>query len=96
MTSSLKVFIKTTTVSFIIFLLIALLSSCQKDYTYTEHSCRWSLCPYKGVTPEHYSEAVSEYSGCNEGSDCYYIDILHLEYPNEDYDQLEDRLFTHH
>lgn len=59
------------------------------------HSCRWDACPYKGVQPwpGEWNEAVYDYTDCEEGTDCYYIDMLHLQFPDEDYDQLEDRLW---
>lgn len=59
------------------------------------HECRWNGCPYKGVPTVYgeWNEAVFELSGCEEGSDCYYIDMLHLQFPEEDADQLHDRLF---
>ena len=60
-----------------------------------KHACKYDLCPFKGVGnhPGEWSKAVTDYTGCEDGTDCYYIEILHLEYPDENYDQLEDRLF---
>lgn len=58
------------------------------------HICKWENCPYLGIPPGLFEQAVKKYSGCEEGSDCYYIDVLHLEFPAEDYDQLQTRLFT--
>jgi hypothetical protein len=51
------------------------------------HECRWSLCPYKGVAnqPEAWKDAVETYTHYGEGTDAYYIDMLHLEYPTEDW-----------
>lgn len=56
------------------------------------HKCRWALCPYKGVKPSHYKEAVKALY--EEGTDIYRIDLLHLQYPNDEYDQLEEKLFN--
>jgi len=53
-----------------------------------KHVCRWELCPYQGVTIEHTSESVANYTGhvCTEA---YHIDILHIQYPTLDADQLD-------
>lgn len=59
------------------------------------HTCRWSLCPYKGIAPAQHDQAVTNYVG--EGvkfSDGWCVDMLHLQYPTEDADQLHDRLFN--
>lgn len=58
------------------------------------HSCRWHLCPYKGITVGNYEQAVKEYTQSPEGSDGYCIDLLHLQFPDKDSDQLEDMLFN--
>jgi len=58
------------------------------------HTCKWSLCPYKGVKLADWKEAVLNHTKSPEGSDGYNIDILHLQYPSEDYDQLEERLIN--
>lgn len=58
------------------------------------HSCRWELCPYKGITVGNYEAAVKDYTGSPEGSDGYCIDLLHLQHPDKDYEQLEDLLFS--
>ena len=68
-----------------------LLYACSKEKI--GHECRWEHCPYKGVKPGQYEKAVEKYTECDEGTDCYYIDILHLEYPTDEYDQLEEKLF---
>lgn len=59
----------------------------------TRHKCRFNSCPYKGVTPNGWSEAVKCYVG-EEGTDGYYIDLLHLQYPDLDADELNDLLFA--
>lgn len=61
------------------------------DYT-PKHECRWELCPYKGVKPSGYKVAVKAYVG-EEGTDGYCIDLLHLEHPNYEYEELENLLF---
>jgi len=56
------------------------------------HTCKWKLCPYKGITEPQYRQSVTNYVG-EEGSDAFYIDLLHLENPEADYDTLEAMLF---
>lgn len=58
------------------------------------HTCKWELCPYKGVKEADRKTAVLTYTECLEGSDGYCIDMLHLEYPTLEYDQLDSLLFT--
>jgi hypothetical protein len=58
------------------------------------HVCRWHSCPYKGTTPGTAAAAVEKYTQAPEGSDGYCIDMLHLQYPEKDSDQLEDILFS--
>lgn len=57
------------------------------------HKCKWSKCPYKGIYPSQWSDKVSLYVG-ETGTDAWCIDMLHLEYPNKEYDELEDLLFS--
>lgn len=75
-----------------IIFIIAALCSCKKQDTNQGHQCRWNLCPYKGVTPDKNGKAVRQYTG-TDGGDSYSIDILHLEYPQANYDELEQMLF---
>lgn len=70
---------------------IILIASCSSRERH--HACVWDTCPYKGRIPTNYKQAVMQYTSCEEGTDCYYIDMLHLEFPTEEYDKLEDRLF---
>jgi hypothetical protein len=56
------------------------------------HECRWPKCPYRGVKPSGYEKAVEKYVG-EVGTDGYCIDLLHLQYPNDEYEELEDKLF---
>lgn len=72
------------------FILVVLVSYFLMAYN---HKCRFALCPYTGITPAFWKEAVRNYSGCEEGSDCYEVDMLHLEFPDKSYDELEDMLF---
>jgi hypothetical protein len=75
---------------FIIVGIIYMLSSCTKAMN--GHACKWEHCPYKGITLAQYpSRAEGE-----EGSDLYYIDLLHLQHPALEYDELEDTLFASH
>lgn len=58
------------------------------------HACRWNLCPYKGVRKPEWERAVTRYVGEDAaGTDAWCIDVLHLEYPKDEYDDLEARLF---
>jgi hypothetical protein len=59
------------------------------------HQCRWDLCPYKGVIMKDATNAVSDYTG-EACTDAYYIDMLHIQYPTLDADQLDSLLFTTH
>lgn len=56
-----------------------------------EHACKYEHCPYKGVKPSQWRDAASKLSP--EGSDSYCIDLLHLEHPDKEYEELEDLLF---
>jgi len=56
-------------------------------YALVSHSCQWELCPYKGQV-----NYVHDQEECQEESDCYQIDKLHMEHPELDYDQLDDML----
>lgn len=60
----------------------------------TGHTCEWSKCPYKSVPMADRKEAIIEYTGCEEATDCYCIDWLHFEYPKYQYDQLDSLLFA--
>lgn len=74
----------------IVILIAVLAASCGKSGN--QHTCRWDLCPYKGATANNASHVVSVYVG-EIGTDAYCIDMLHIQYPNEEYEQLEDRLW---
>ena len=62
---------------------------------YTAHACKWSLCPYQGIKAAQYEHAVGKYVG-EACTDAYHIDMLHLQYPTEEYEQLEARLIPQH
>lgn len=70
-------------------ILIVLCIGCKKESDNNGHVCRWGLCPYKGISIEQYKVKAEEI----EGSDGYYLDLLHLQHPSYEYDQLEDMLF---
>jgi Zn-finger protein len=74
--------------------IIAALISCQKIDIDKQsgHKCKWQFCPYKGVLNNQYGKAVAAYTG-TDGGDAYSIDILHLEFPAKEYDELEQMLF---
>lgn len=58
------------------------------------HECGYDLCPYKGLREYQWSDSVASYTQCDKFTDAWCIDMLHLKYPDEDYEQLEDRLFN--
>lgn len=75
-----------------ILIVCALCSSCAKVDNNVGHKCKWELCPYKNVMPNNYGKAVTQYTG-TDGGDSYSIDILHLEFPAKEYEELEQMLF---
>ena len=89
-----KKFHRRVLLSFIVLLLVVVLTSCGKSIINPAygHLCRWKLCPYKGITKDMWDQKVYEYVG-ERHTDAYHIDILHLKYPKDDYDELEDKLF---
>ncbi len=74
--------------------IILMATSCKGKTEIENHACKWEHCPYKGITKNQWSQAIKDYTECEEGSDCYLIDILHLQYPTDEYDQLDQKLFT--
>jgi len=84
---------KSLTTIFLCLTAIALILFC---FTEDKHTCKWKHCPYKGITPDKWKQSVINYVGIeNEGTDSYYIDMLHLEFPELEYDELENKLFIH-
>lgn len=78
---------------FILIFFIIIFMSCSKDNRpIYGHKCKWTDCPYKGIVRHMWHNAVLKEAG-EEGSDIYCIDILHLQYPEDNYDELEDKLF---
>lgn len=67
--------------------LIALIS-CNKSIG---HTCKWELCPYKGVTYNNAIPSVIAYVG-ESGTDAYCLALLHIQYPTYQYEQLEELL----
>lgn len=55
------------------------------------HTCKWKLCPYKGIDQSQFAKSVAAYTGLKEG-DAYSIDMLHLYYPQAEYEELETML----
>ncbi len=51
------------------------------------HTCKWKLCPYKGITEANFGSSVAAYVGNNE-SEAYSLDILHLYSPAAEYEEL--------
>lgn len=82
---------KSLTTIFLCLTAIALILFC---LTEDKHECKWKSCPYKGITPDKWKQSVIKYIGeGSEGTDGYLIDMLHLQYPLDEYEQLEDKLF---
>jgi len=52
------------------------------------------LCPYKGIYHNQWSERVTEYVG-DIGTDAWHLDMLHLQYPKKEYEELEQLLNNH-
>lgn len=77
---------------FLIALLIAAAGLAAKAFAPTNwHKCKWE-CPYEGIKPGQWAEAVKYKTG-EQFTDTYCIDILHLERPDLDFDQLETELW---
>jgi hypothetical protein len=70
-------------------------SLCVQLSNNNKHACRWKLCPYKGITQAQADIAVSEYVG-EACTDAYHIDMLHIQYPTLDADQLDSLLNIKH
>ena len=82
---------KSLTVVFLCLTGIALTLFC---FTEDKHECKWKHCPYKGITTDKWKQSVINYIGeGSEGTDGYFIDMLHLEFPTDEYDELETKLF---
>jgi len=82
---------KSLTLIFLCLTAIALILFC---FTEDTHTCKWQSCPYKGITKDKWKQSVINYVGDeSEGTDGYYIDMLHLEFPELEYDELEEKLF---
>jgi hypothetical protein len=60
-----------------------------------KHECKWALCPYKGIYPNQWREAVINFKDQEEGTDAFHLDMLHLEFPHADYEELNDLLFCY-
>lgn len=73
------------------YLLIILLTIGCNQAKINGHQCKWDKCPYKGVTADLAHKSVIAYTG-ESYTDAYCIDMLHLQYPTEEYEQLEERL----
>lgn len=84
----------------LVILNVAIYSYCiHRDYfgNNNGHECKWKLCPYKGIKEVDHKAAVLSYVGNDsEGTDGYCIDMLHLDNPTLEYDQLDSLLFTSH
>jgi hypothetical protein len=50
------------------------------------------MCPYKGIKKPEYSHAVKVYTQSTVFDEAYKIDMLHLKYPNLEYDDLLTKL----
>lgn len=74
-------------------LIVGLLCFAAEKLPPTGHQCKWDKCPYKGIQAAQYKAAVTAYAG-EEGTDGWCIDLLHLQFPDDDYELLEDKLFN--
>lgn len=79
--------------SLIVLILVIIFTSCNKTIVNPVygHTCKWN-CPYKGINKHMWNNKVYEVVG-ERDTDAYLIDILHLKYPQDDYDELEYKLF---
>lgn len=91
---------KKETLQFIAIMILALsfcFVSCSKAKPEVSggHLCPYTHCPYKGLKSFegviNTGETVVDEQ--QEGSDTYYLDMLHWEYPYASYDELEETLF---
>lgn len=84
------------TIAIILIALVACLVACKRaDNPKSDtHYCRWEKCPYWGLKSFsgviHTGEVCVDYEA--EGTDLYYLDLLHFEYPRASYDELETML----
>jgi hypothetical protein len=78
----------------IIIVACIMLAGCNK-IEIAGHCCPFQHCPYKGIpnVPEIYMQAITNYTGCEEGTDCHIIDCLHFVKPDADYDTLEQMMW---
>ena len=53
-----------------------------------KHSCSYDLCPFKDIT--RFEKGCGN---CDQGTDCWALDSLHIEFPYMEYDELEQELF---
>lgn len=59
------------------------------------HTCKWDKCPYKYVAFSARDSAVTHYLGDSlRMSDGWCLDMLHIEHPDMEYEQLDSLLFT--
>ena len=71
-------------------ILLIMVLSCSKPIL--KHECRFDMCPYKGIKKPEYSHAVKVYTQSMVFDEAYKIDMLHLKYPNLEYDDLLTKL----
>lgn len=83
----------------LMYILVIILSviTCCSIYLHNEtyhpaHNCGDTQCVYNGITEMEWKEAVIKQVG-EEGTDSFFMDILHLEYPHKTADEREDMLF---
>lgn len=69
-----------------IILLIIILFSCSRPDS--GHTCRWRMCPYKNILPNQWQREARMYNG--DSDDGYRLDMLHLQYPTKEYEELEE------
>lgn len=71
---------------YLILLAATAILGCNKSHS--GHACQWPSCPYKRITLADYPA----HADGQPGTALYNIDSLHLVYPGDCYDQLEEKL----
>ena len=77
---------------FVVLIAILFIFSCTKPLA-EGHTCKWSKCPYKAVMTSQWHNKVQEYVG-NDESVGFSLDMLHLQHPTWEYEQLEEAILN--
>jgi len=81
------------TICFFMFIVIFCISATKAASRHQPHTCKWRECPYKGVCKAGADSSVTRYTG-QRYTDGWCIDMLHIEYPDLNNDQLDSILFN--